>query len=267
MKIQFSRKQLCIPYSLFLLIFVIIPLFVVIYYAFTDKITGKITFANFIDFFQNTTAISTLFISIWIAFLTTFFSLLIAYPVAYILAKSNYKKKSILLLLFIMPMWINFVLRVNAIKEILELFGMLGKTNFLNTIIGMVYDFLPFMILPLYITLIKIDKSLLEAAEDLGGNKLNVFTKITFPLSMPGIVSGITMVFMPTMTCYVISESLGQGKITIIGKLIENSFINANNWNFGSAIAIILLFIIFASMLFTGKFKDENLESRGTGLW
>lgn len=267
MKFSFSRKQLCIPYSVFLIVFIVIPLLIVLYFGFTDKLTGDFTLNNFVKFFTDLTAISTLLISFELAILTTILALLIAYPVAYILAKSNFKKKNILLMLFIMPMWINFVLRINALKELFDLVGMLGKNNFINTLIGMVYDFLPFMILPLYITLIKLDKSLIEAAKDLGGNKFNVFVKVVLPLSLPGIISGVTMVFIPTMTNYVISETIGLRHVTIIGKLIEVNFIEFNNWNMGSAIALILLMIIFVSMLFTGKFKDENLSTRGSNLW
>ena len=267
MTLRFSRKQLIIPYSLFMVLFVVIPLLFIVYYAFTDGSTGGFTFGNFLKFFSNSTSLSTLIISIGIAILTTVVCLLIAYPIAYILARSNFKKKNVLLMLFVLPMWINFVLRINALREFLDLIGLLNKTHLFNTVLGMVYDFLPFMILPLYTTLIKMDKSLIEASADLGGNAFTTFTKVTLPLSMPGIVSGITMVFMPTMTNYVISDTLGLGHITIIGKLIEECFGSRNDWYLGSAIALVLLFIIFISMLFTGGFKDEENGARGAGIW
>lgn len=169
-------------------------------------------------------------------------------------------------MLFILPMWINFVLRITALRELLDLIGLLGTQNYLNTVIGRVYDFLPFMILPLYTTLEKLDTSYLEAASDLGGNRFTVFTKVTFPLSMPGVISGITMVFMPSMTNYVVSDTLSNFNITILGKLIDQYFTTYDNWHMGSMISIILLVIIFVTMLVTGGFRDGR-EARGANLW
>ena len=171
------------------------------------------------------------------------------------------QKKYILLLLFVTPMWINFVLRVNALREILAWAGMLGEANYFNTILGMVYDFLPFMILPLYTTLSKIDGSLYEASADLGGNSFTTFTRVTVPLSMPGVLSGMTMVFLPSMTNYVVSDMLGNSKVTIIGKFIETYF--GTDWHMGSMIALILLVIVLASTILTGGFQSEH-NVRGT---
>ncbi len=263
-RFSFSRKDLCVPYGLFLALFVILPLVLVVYYAFTAK-DGRFTFANFIWFFSSWTMIQNLLISVLIGLVTTVVCLLIGYPIAYILSRMTAARRGILLLLFIMPMWINFVLRALAMKELLDLIGILGKFNYLNTIIGMVYDYLPFMILPLYSVLIKMDKSLEEAAADLGAGRVKVFTSVTLPLSLPGIVSGITMVFMPTMTCYVISDTFSNGKVTIIGKLIEQWFGSGDNWHYGSVIALIMLVIMFISTLIEGKFSDEKVY-RGTNL-
>ena len=191
----------------------------------------------------------------------------VTYPLAYVLARSRWKKKYVLLMIFIMPMWINFVLRITALRELLDLIGLLGTQNYLNTIIGMVYDFLPFMILPLYTTLEKLDNSYLEAAADLGGNKFTVFTRVTFPLSMPGVISGITMVFMPSMTNYVVSDTLSNFNITILGKLIDEYFTTYDNWHMGSMISIILLVIIFLTLLATGGFKEDKSNVRGANLW
>ena len=200
MKFRFSRKQLCIPYAAFLILFVIAPLIVVFYYAFTNG-EGQFTFDNLVGFFTSKNTIGTLCYSIAVALTTTVVCLLIAYPVAYILARSNMKRKSVLLLLFITPMWINFTLRIAALKEIITFIeGNIAFHPFLNTIIGMTYDFLPFMILPLYNSISKLDNSLLEAANDLGANRTDAFLKITLPLSMPGIISGVMMVFLPAMT-------------------------------------------------------------------
>ena len=192
-RIKFSRKQLCIPYAAFLILFVILPLLVIIYYSFTDG-TGSFTFSNFVNFFTNTNTLGTLLYSFAIAIVTTLVCLLIAYPIAYILAKSKLKKKYVLLLIFILPMWINFTLRITALKEVLTAIeGNISLHPFLNSVIGMTYDFLPFMILPLYTALEKLDGSLAEAACDLGANGFTVFMRITLPLSLPGIISGITM--------------------------------------------------------------------------
>ena len=250
-----------------MILFVVLPFLLILYYAFTSK-TGNFSFENFVDFFSNPTSVSTLFISFIIAVITTGLCILIGYPTAYILSKMKARKGFVLLLLFIMPMWINFVLRAMAMKEVMTLLGIFAKSdafNFINTIIGMVYDFLPFMILPLYSILIKQDKSLIEASYDLGATKAQTFRKVVLPLSLPGIVSGSTMVFLPSMSAYVISDTFGNGKITIIGKLIEEQFGTGANWNAGSAIAIILLIIMFVCTFLCGGFNEES-NTRGTNI-
>ncbi len=263
----FSRKQLCIPYGLFLAMFVVLPLLVIIYFAFTDS-TGAITLKNFTDFFTDRTKISTLLISILVSALVTLICLLISYPVAYILSRMNKRFAFVLLLLFIMPMWINFVLRAMAMKELLSLIGVpLGS---FASIIGLVYDYLPFMVLPLYSTLVKMDRSLEEAAYDLGAGKVRVFTKITLPLSMSGIISGAMMVFLPVMSCYVITDTFsGSTGFTVIGKLIAWCFLGENgtmtNQNGGAMISLIMLVILFVTMLATGGFNSED-NARGTNL-
>ncbi len=262
-KLGFSRKQLCIPYGLFLAFFVVIPLLLIVFYAFTDA-EGGISVNNFIRFFTNPTTITTMIISVLLALATTVVCILLAYPLAYILARSNLNKNGTLLMLFIAPMWINFVLRAMAMKDLLTLIGVFGFNNYLNVVIGMVYDYLPFMILPIYTVLIKMDKSLIEASQDLGASSFHTFRKVTFPLSVSGIASGVTMVFMPTMTCYVISDTFGNGLITIVGKLIDEQFTTFQNWNFGSAMAMVLLVVMLVSMWITGAFKSE--ETRGTNL-
>ena len=260
----FSRKQLCIPYALFLVLFVIFPLALIVYYAFTAK-DGSFTFANFVWFFSSPSYIKVLFRSILIGLLTTVICLIIGYPVAYVLSLIKSHRRTILLLLFIMPMWINFVLRAMAMKELLNLVGIFGKYDYLSVIIGMVYDYLPFTILPIYSVLIKIDKSYEEAAADLGAGKFKVFTSVTLPLSVAGIVSGATMVFLPSMTCYVISDTFSNRNITIIGKMIEQWFGSGSNWHYGSTIALILLVIMFLGTLFTGGFSKED-TGRGSAL-
>ena len=260
LKLQFNRKQLCIPYAAFLILFVICPLLVVIYYAFTDG-KGQFTFDNFVNFFANSNTLGTLLNSIAIAAVTTVVCLVIAYPVAYILSRSKFRKKYVLLMLFVLPMWINFTLRITALKEILTAIETnIAMYPFLNTVIGMTYDFLPFMILPLYTSLSKLDKSLTEAAEDLGANGFTVFMRVILPLSVPGIISGVTMVLLPSMTNYVVLDML-YNSTYIMGSLI-GSYFAAYDWNNGSMISLILLIIIFIITLATNRFND-NGESSG----
>lgn len=260
MKIYFSRKNLCIPYALFLVLFVVAPVLVVLYYAFTDG-TGHISFDNLIGFFTSGNTLGTLLYSLVIATTVTIVCLLMAYPVAYILANSKMRKKSTLLLLFIIPMWINFTLRLTALKEVLSVIeGNLAYYPFLNTVIGQTYDFLPFMILPLYTTLIKMDKSLVEAAADLGANSAETFVKVTLPLSVPGIISGVMMVFLPAMTNYVILDML-YNSTYIMGSLI-GSYFSAYNWHNGSMISIVLLVIVFVATLLTNRFAEDDSVGR-----
>ncbi len=263
----FSRKHLCIPYALFLVMFVIFPLLLVVYYAFTDA-NGVFSLSNFGEFFSNPTKISTLLISVLVAVAVTFICLLIAYPTAMVLSKMSKRSAFICLLLFITPMWINFVLRAMAMKELFYLIN-LPMGNFAN-IVALVYDFLPFMIMPIYSTLIKMDKSLEEAAYDLGANKAKVFASVTFPLSLPGVISGAMMVFLPVMSCYVITDTFrGSDGFSVIGKLIAWNFVGENgtlvNVNGGAVIALVMLVIMFVSMLLTGGFNGEN-AGRGTNL-
>ncbi len=262
-RLSFQRSQLCIPYGLFLVLFVVLPLFLIVFYAFTGQ-DGGFSINNFVRFFSSATTLTTLIISVLLALATTVICIIIAYPIAYILVRSNLNKGGTLLLLIIMPMWINFVLRAMAMKDLLTIIGVFGFNNYVNVVIGMVYDYLPFMILPIYTVLEKMDKSYIEASKDLGANAFTTFSKVTLPLSMSGIASGVTMVFMPTMTCYVISDTFGNGLVTIIGKLIDEQFTTFQNWNLGSAMAMVLLVIMFGSMLITGSFK--NSETRGTNL-
>ncbi len=276
--LKFSRKQLGIPYGVFMLFFVVLPLLLIVLYAFTvethEPTTNDIayfsfSFENFVYFFGSSANIRAIYVSFGLAIITTVICLLVAYPVAYILARSKMKWKNVILMLFILPMWINFVLRTAAMKELLFKIGLYksSKLSMVNTVIGMVYDYLPFTILPLYTVLIKLDKNLLEASQDLGASSVQTFFKVVVPLSAPGIVSAITMVLLPTTTSYVVSDTLGNGNVTIIGKLIEDQFSTMFDWHAGSAIAMILLVLIFITMLITRKFSDEEVNTRGGGLW
>jgi spermidine/putrescine transport system permease protein len=246
MKLQ--RKNLAIPYVVFLVVFVVLPLIVVTYYAFTNG-QGQPTIANFVTFFTNSRTIGTFLYSIFVALVTTVVCLALAYPAAYILAKGYFAGKGGMLLLVVMPMWINFTLRLTALKELLDMIeGNLAMYPFWNTIIGQTYDFLPFMILPIYNSLTRMDHNLLEAAEDLGADKVSVFIKVMLPLSMPGIISGVTMVFLPSMTNYVVLDMLYNSTF-IMGSLI-GSYFSSYDWHNGSMVAAtLLLLIVFITYL------------------
>jgi len=253
-KLVFDRKHLSIPYLVYLILFVVMPLLVVVYYGFTDS-EGHISFENFVHFFSNTKTIGTLVYSLGIAIIVTLISLLMAYPVAYILAKGEYSKKHAFLMVFVMPMWINFTLRITALKEILTLLeGNLAYHPFLNTIICMVYDFLPFMIMPLYNSLTKLDNSLIEASNDLGGNDVQTFLRVILPLSVPGIISGTTMVFLPAMTNYVVLDMV-YNSTYIMGSLI-GSYFSSYDWNNGSIISAILLILIGLFTVITNRIAE-----------
>ena len=265
MKNDRLKSILGIPYFLFLVIFVVCPVLILLYYAFTNG-AGEFSLANFTLFFTDSKAIGTLIYSVMVAVVTTIVCLLIAYPVAYLLAKGEFRRGNVLLMLFVMPMWINFTLRITALKEILTLIeGNLAFHPFLNTVIGMTYDFLPFMILPIYNALVRIRKDLIEAARDLGAGNLLVFFKIILPLSLSGVFSGIIMVFVPALTSFVISDLLGGGKVLLIGNVIEQEFMQGSNWNLGSGLSVVLMIFVIASMAFMNRQDKEN--EGGNAVW
>ncbi len=258
---RFSRKTLGIPYGVFLILFVVAPMLVLIYYAFTNG-QGQFTMANLTGFFTDPNTMGTLVYSLAIAAVTTAVCLLIAYPVAYILATSKLRAKSVVIMIFVMPMWINFSLRITALKEILTVIeGNLAYYPFLNSVLGMTYDFLPFMILPIYNTIVKLDRTLTEAARDLGADERGAFLRVTLPLSMPGIVSGVSMVFLPAMTNYVVLDML-YNSTYIMGSLI-GSYFAAYDWHGGSMIALVLLGIICLFTLLTDGSQDETARTGG----
>lgn len=263
-KFRFSRKHLMIPYALFLVLFVILPIILILFYAFTDG-GGQLSLANLVKFFTDSTKLNVLFVSLLVGFGNTVICLIIGYPIAYLLANKKYNANKVIVMLFIMPMWINFVLRTGATRDLLVWIGLSGgKYPVLATMIGMVYNYLPFVILPLYTTMLKMDKSLIEAAGDLGATPSVAFVKTVIPLSMPGIISAATMVFMPTMSSYVISDVLSEGQITLFGNSIYLNF-SQGQWNDGSFMAFILLVIIMVSMFLTKNVKKE--ENARVSLW
>ncbi len=263
------------PYVLWMILFTVVPLFFVLQYAFTKD--GGITPDNFIKF-ADPMYIHVLFRSLWMALLCTVICLLLGYPAAYFLASKGFSEKRWLLLLFIMPMWMNFLIRTYAWMTLLEdnglinqFLGLFGapKISFLYNegavLTGLVYNYLPFMILPIHTSLTKMDRGLIEAAEDLGANRKQVFSRVTFPLSIPGIVSGITMVFMPSVTTFAISRLLGGGQAMMFGDLIEQQFLSSGNWNFGSALSIIMMILIVGAMLILNHFESAQSGSAEEG--
>ena len=244
--------------------FVVLPILLIVYYSFVDK-SGNFTLDNFITVFSDKTNWIVIGRSILIAFLNTLFCILIGYPIAYFLANKKFNRNKILVYVFIIPMWINFVIRTIATKEMLDWFKInSANAPLLATMIGMLYNYLPFAILPLYTTMLKLDQNQIEASMDLGANPARTFIKIIIPMSMPGIVSAATMTFMPTMSSYVIADKLGGGKTTLIGNLISFYFDQANYY-IGSVLAIVMLVMIGITLVATkNQVKDGN--ARG-GLW
>ncbi|MBQ6920505.1 MAG: ABC transporter permease [Bacilli bacterium] len=267
-----QRKYLSIPYIVFLVLFIIVPIGIVLFYAFTYEYTDPVTGVKFIsasgqaflNFFTSWSKWNVLFVSLFIATLTTLICLLIGFPLAYFLADKKVNKNVVLVTLFIAPMWINFVLRTGATRDLLTWMGINGGNHpYIATLIGMVQNYLPFVILPLYTTMLKLDKSQIEAARDLGANPAQVFTKNILPQAFPGIVSACLMTFMPTMSSYVISDVLSEGKITLFGNYIELEFTN-KAWHDGSFMALVMLVFIGLTMLISQKSSKEGKKEGGS---
>ncbi len=266
MKFRFQRKFLSIPYVLFLILFVVLPILLIIYYAFSDK-NGLISFTNAVNFFSNPDKLEVLFISLIFGLMNTVFCLLIGYPLAMLLANKKFNKNVVIVMMFIMPMWINFVIRTWATRDVLSWLGIGGgKYPEMATIIGLVYNYLPFALLPLYTTMLKMDKSQIEASYDLGANPRQTFFRVIIPMTTPGIASAITMVFMPTISSYVIADILSENKVTLFGKYIQIYFNNAN-YNDGSFLALIMLLLIVVSSVISKKISKGDNEGGQASIW
>ena len=251
-----KRSNWAIPYFIFLVIFVLLPLILIVVYAFQGQ-DGGFTMENITKFFTDGDALNTFAVSIEVAIENTLICLLLGYPAAYILADRNLNKSAVTVILFILPMWINALMRTLATAELFNVLGFsLGKGTLLY---GLVYDYLPFMIYPIYNVLLKMDNSYAEAAADLGATPVQVFGKVTLPLSMPGISSGILMVFMPTVSTFAISEFLTNNKIKLFGTIIQEN-INSSMWNYGAALSLIMLLIIGLTTLLLGGDKENAVE-------
>ena len=275
-----SSKSAAYPYIVWSSLFILIPLLIVLFFSFTIETPDGYSFSveNYTRL-MNSQYAHIFYKSIQLAGLTTVACLILGYPVAYIISKISPSRRNLVIMLFIVPMWMNFLLRTYAwlpilgkngfVNNFLANFG-IGPIQFLYNdgavLLGMVYNFLPFMVLPIFTILSKMDQSLIDAASDLGATRKQIFTKVVFPLSLPGVISGITMVFMPAVSTFVISSLLGGGQYMLLGNLIEQQFTTMGNRNFGSAISIIMMIVILISMAVMNKFDSEDKEG-SAGLW
>ena len=244
----FRPTAFSFPYLAVSLVFVIIPLVLVLVYAFRGE-DGSFTIDNFIEVFTDESTLSQFGQTLGLAAISTAICLLIAYPVAFVLASSPFNKMAILALLFIIPMWINFLLRILALRSLLSIIGI--EKGYAAAVIGMVYDFFPYMLLPIYTVLLNMDKSYVEASKDLGANGVKTFFKVTLPLSLPGVISGISMMFMPIFSSYAITDMLGDTSVSVIGAKIDTLFTlnNYGDYGYGSALSFIILLIVLVTMV------------------
>ena len=268
-KINKVKRLFAGPYLFWCVSFTILPLLMIFYYGLTNE-NGKFTWMNVA---QITTQenLKALGLALLLSFISTLVCLILAYPLAMILSDMNVNQGSFVVLIFILPMWMNFLLRTIAWQNLLEKNGVINAVlsalhlpalEIINTpyaiVLGMVYNFLPFMILPIYNVLSKIDKNVILAAKDLGANSVQIFMQIVLPLSIPGIISGITMVFVPSMTTFVISDLLGGSKILLIGNIIEQEFKQGSNWHVGSGLSLVLMVFIMLSMAVIAKYDKDG---------
>ncbi len=256
------------PHILWSIIFIVVPLFVVAYFAFTNA-QGEFTFENI---YELKDYIPTFLLSMWYGLLSTVICLLIAYPFAYLLTQFSENSQRIMMMLIMLPMWMNLLIRTYSwmlilerngiLNKVLDIFGLAKDSGFLNSgsavVLGMVYNYLPYMILPIYTIMSKLDSSVISAAQDLGGNRFDVLRRVVFPLSLPGVVSGITMVFVPSVSTFYISQKLGGGSFMLIGDAIESQFQSANNFNLGASLSLVLMILILISMAIMNKFADND---------
>lgn len=268
-KSSLSQKMLDKPYLLWSVLFIIVPLVMVVFYAFTDK-TGAFTFSNMA---QIKNYFPTILLSVLYGLAATVICVLIGYPFAYALSKHSVNTQRTMVLLVMLPMWMNFLIRTYSLMTILGDSGVVNSflnaiglkgVHMINTggavIFGMVYNFLPYMILPIYTVLSKLDNSLVEAAHDLGSGKITTFRRVILPLSLPGLLSGITMVFVPCVSTFYITQKLGGGQIVLIGDVIESQFQSANNYHLGAALSFVLMILIFVCLGVMNYFDDGTQD-------
>jgi ABC-type spermidine/putrescine transport system, permease component I len=272
---RFKREFLTGPYIVWIIGFIVLPILMIVYYGVTDS-SNSFTLANIIAIAEPI-HMKALLLSLKLALVCTVICLLLSYPLAMILNSIKFKHQNFIVFIFVLPMWMNFMLRILAWQLLLSNNGILNTVletlhlpqfQFLNTpsavVFGMVYDFLPFMILPLYNSMSKISADVIDAARDLGANQLQVFIKIIMPLTVSGVLSGIIMVFVPALTSFVISNLLGGGKVLLIGNVIEQEFMQNMDWHMGSGLSIVLMIFVIASMAFM---NSHNKDGEGTAVW
>ena len=255
------KKLLATPYALFMLLFVILPIVLIAVYAFTDAEGAIDLIGNFHNLAKEESLGKVVRNSVIAGLSTAMICLVIGYPIAYYLTKSEFNRTGVLIGLFLVPMWVNFLLRMMSTKAVLNALNI--EMGMGTVIFGLCYEFLPFMIMPIYTTIQKIDKSLIEGATDLGATPTKAFWKITVPLSLPGVLSGLTMVVIPSITTFAVTEILSNGKLMLLGDFIYN--LKAYNLNMASAISLVLMILLGISMLITNKFNKD--ETTGGGLW
>lgn len=269
-----SARLLAAPHIVWSALFIVAPLIMVAYYSFTDA-DGNFSLANI----QALSSYKEVFLnSIWYGIVATVICLVIAYPTAYIISRSKLRVQSTMIMLVMLPMWTSLLVRTYSIMSLIENTGIIntffekigiGPFQMINTsgavVLGMVYDFLPFMILPIYSVLTKLDNKLVEAAYDLGAGKITVITKVILPLSRSGILSGITMVFVPSVSTFYISQKLGGGNFALVGEVIESQFVNSNNFNLGASLSLVLMVLILVCMAIMNHFSGED-EVAGGGM-
>ena len=266
------RGSLSLPFVAFMLFFVVVPLFLIVYFSLTDD-QGHFYVDNWRNIFTSPEKWKTILLTFEIALATTVICILIAYPIAFILSNKKFNKNKVLVYFFVLPMWVNFVVRTMALRDMVNdmfdsmfHFQLTAKYPVAGTIVGMVYDYLPFAILPLYNQMLKMDKNQIEAAADLGANPFVVFFKVILPMTVPGIIAAATMTFMPTMSSYVVADQMGNGKVFIIGSLIENYVNTIHDNNAASILSLVMLLIIGLSLV-TEKFFTKKDEDRKVGIW
>jgi len=256
-----SFKRLVYPYLGWASALIVLPMLIIVFYAFSmqgnDVIPVKLTLQNFVRFFSDPIFIEVLWRSVKLAVITTIICILLGYPAAYFIAKLSPDNQSVMVLLVTLPQLINMLVRTYAWRGLLL---NLPFSPVVKVYIGMVYNFLPYMILQIYTSLSKMDPSLIPAAYDLGCDEKTAFLKVTLPLSIPGIISGITLVFLPAVSSFFIPKLLGGGSYVLIGNLIENYFVTTGDWNFGSAVSLLMAVVILISMYFTRKFDYDEEE-------
>lgn len=272
---KFKQQFLAGPYLVWIIGFIILPIVMILYYAFTNS-DGAFT-VEYIAAIATETNRKAIFLSLKLGVICTLICLALSYPLAMILNNMQIKNQGLVVFIFMLPMWMNFMLRILAWKLLLSKNGVinslltsigLSRINIINTptavILGMVYDFLPFMLLPIYNSLTRIRKDWIEAARDLGANNVTIFFKIILPLSVSGIISGIVMVFVPSLTSFAISQVLGGGHVLLIGNVIEQDFMQGMQWNAGSGLSFVLMIFVIASMALVNQFDKEG---EGTAIW